>query len=78
MLDDSDVGQQAPKTPKRDETFQQNVNAVTSTNLELYEHKDEQIQPCFADSELDGLEEYDMNFTTMNGWTWMRWMIKRQ
>ena len=62
MLDDSDVGQHAPKTPKLDETFQQNISAVTSTNLEFYEHEDEQIKPCFADSELDGLEEYDMNF----------------
>ena len=35
---------------------------MTSTDFELYEHEDEQIQPCFADSELDGLEEYDMNF----------------
>ena len=62
MLDDSDVGHHAPKTPKLDETFQQNISAVTSTNLEFYEHEDEQIKPCFADSELDGLEEYDMNF----------------
>ena len=45
LLDDSDVGQHAPKTPKLDETFQQNVSAVTSTNLELYEHEDEQIKP---------------------------------
>eukprot|EP00435_Cladocopium_sp_Y103_P035698 s4054_g9.t1 len=62
LLDDSDVGQHAPKTPRLDETLQQNINAVTSTNLELYEHEDEQIKPCFAESELDGLEECDMNF----------------
>ena len=62
MLDDSVIGQQAPKTPKLEETFKKNVNAVTSTDFELYEHEDEQIQPCFANSELDELEEYDMNF----------------
>eukprot|EP00435_Cladocopium_sp_Y103_P038920 s137_g10.t1 len=65
LLDDSDVGQHAPKTPRLDEKLQllqQNINAVTSTNLELYEHEDEQVKPCFDECELDGLEEYDMNF----------------
>ena len=41
LVDDSDVGQQAPKTPKLEETFKRNVNSVTSTDLDLYEHEDE-------------------------------------
>eukprot|EP00435_Cladocopium_sp_Y103_P075626 s23_g61.t1 len=62
LLDDSDVGQHAPKTPRLEETLQQKINAVTSTDLSLYEHEDEPLKPCFGESELDGLEEYDMNF----------------
>ena len=63
ILDDSEVGQHVPKTPTlEDDVFKQNISAVTSTDLDLYEHEDEQVRVSLENPELDSLEEYDMEF----------------
>ena len=41
LLDDSAVGEHAPKTPRLDDTtYKQKLNQITSTDLSLYEHED--------------------------------------
>ena len=63
ILDDSEVGQHVPKSPTlEDDVFKQNISAVTSTDLDLYEHEDEQVRVSLENPELDSLEEYDMEF----------------
>ena len=63
LPDDTPAGESAPKTPKRDTSPDKGqVNQVTSTDLSLYEHKDQAVSFTFKDDELDELETYEMNF----------------
>eukprot|EP00435_Cladocopium_sp_Y103_P028353 s3208_g7.t1 len=63
MLDDTEYGEHAPKTPKlAEDELKRNIAAVTSTDLDLYEHEDEDLKVCFGEDELDSLEPYDMEF----------------
>ena len=62
VLDDSEVGASAPKTPKLGMISEQLINQVTRADFELYEHEDEQISFVFDDQDLERLEEYDLNF----------------
>ena len=62
LLDDSDIGERVPKTPKLDDDVaKQLLNQVTSADLSLYEHEDENVTFPFTDNDLDVLEEYDWN-----------------
>ena len=63
LLDDTAVGEQAPKTPKlSDDDEKKRLQQVTSTDLSLYEHEDQPVKFSFHADELDELEEYDWNF----------------
>ena len=57
------TGERAPKTPRlADSPKQQQMNQVTSTDLELYEHEDTNVQFQFDNDDLDRLEQYEMEF----------------
>ena len=57
------TGERAPKTPKlADSPKQQQMNQVTSADLELYEHEDANVQFQFDNDDLDRLEQYEMEF----------------
>ena len=57
------TGERAPKTPRLAESpKQQQMNQVTSTDLELYEHEDSAVQFQFDNDDLDRLEQYEMEF----------------
>ena len=62
LLDDSEIGASAPKTPRLGMLSAQLVNQVTSTDLELYEHEDEKVSFTFDDQDLERLEEYELSF----------------
>eukprot|EP00435_Cladocopium_sp_Y103_P029131 s4053_g7.t1 len=63
MLDDTEFGERAPKTPKlAEDELKRSIAAVTSTDLDLYEHDDEDLKGCFGEDELESLERYDMEF----------------
>ena len=49
LLDDTAVGEQAPKTPKlSDDDEKKRLQQVTSTDLSLYEHEDQPVKFFFS------------------------------
>eukprot|EP00435_Cladocopium_sp_Y103_P016294 s1770_g4.t1 len=63
LLDDSDVGRQAPKTPKLDDDeYKRRLSQVTSTDLSLYEHEDQPVSVSLEDDDIERLEDYEFTF----------------
>ena len=63
LLDDSEVGQQAPKTPKRDDNkSEQHLSQVTSADRSLYEHEDTPVSFTFESNHPGQLENYELTF----------------
>ena len=55
--------ERAPKTPRVSEApHQKQMLQVTSTDLSLYEHEDSAAHHEFSNDDLDGLEQYDLEF----------------
>eukprot|EP00435_Cladocopium_sp_Y103_P039005 s2111_g10.t1 len=63
LVDDSEAGKQAPKSPKLDDdAYKRRVNQVTSTDLSLHEHEDQPVSFSFENEDIECLEDYEFTF----------------
>eukprot|EP00435_Cladocopium_sp_Y103_P066347 s36_g28.t1 len=67
LVDDSEAGRQAPKTPKLDdEEYKRRLIQVTSTDLSLYELEDQPVSFSFEDDDMERLEDYEFRLAVMS------------